>query len=305
MNKLEKNLHSLLPLNRKEKFFTATILPQLICHENFKYFHRFTNLIDGFPKNLRIKPDVDENNILFFTEYSLKESLTPNSSTRKFTIPKTKDTPDLVILITEPELLLIVIEAKVFSSSDAYSLTKQMKNQKNIIESISSALNIREKNIFHLGLTPANLIDRRLFTEFQLLYWEDILEAYRDILNKNYFFGALENALKNFDRLSSKNTSTGFGSFRKNMETMLSGSKIVSLYKQGNNFWVGRKQGLHGTTLLDDKITGKWRRHEYEINFSSKEPPSKNWFSAKEFVEFMENEIKENTTLNSSPKRNI
>ena len=113
-NKITANLKSFLPLNRKERFYTGTVLPQIICYDNFKYFERFTSLIRGFPKDIHINPSPSANNIMFTTEYSLKESYRRRDGNKIFEdIPATKETPDLVTLIMNPEPLLILLEAKM------------------------------------------------------------------------------------------------------------------------------------------------------------------------------------------------
>ena len=287
MNKLKSNFNNFLPLNRKEKFYTATILPHLICYDNFKYFERFTSLIPGFPSNIEIKPNPKDNNILFLTEFSLTESLKDRSLNVKFQdVPKSKETPDLVVLITEPEKILIVVEAKMYSSSDSFSLAKQMDDQKKIINSIKKTLSINEKNIFHIGLVPSKMITKSVMNKYNIVYWEEILNAYRDILVNDYFFNVLDLALEKYDILVSKNV---YGStYGKNMDVKLSGLEIVKLHKEGKRFWVGRNRGLHGPEFQNDVRTGNWEKFEYEVNITASNPPNHNWFSSAEFINAVE-----------------
>jgi|GEM_PF-836897 len=291
MNQFEKNFENYLPLNRKEKFYTGTVLPQIICHENFKYFNLFTNLIRNFPLGIEIKTDLWDNNIQFFTEYSLKESVVSGLAKTFVELPKTKETPDLIIVITKPELILIVVEAKVYNPTDADSLSKQMQNQVKIISSIKKTINIRDENVFHIGIVPKKLINKRLIKEFQLLYWEDILESYSIILKDNYFFNLLVLAMKKFDDLflSSSGQHTSYG---KNMDSNMSGLEIVKMFSTTKKFWVGRHGGLTGDALLNDKNSGIWKTKKYEVNISSSVAPNRNWFSAEEFIRFMEVEPK-------------
>jgi len=75
MKSLEHNYNNILPLNRKERFYTGTVLPAIICYDNFRYLNRFFKLIRGYNRELSIFPNSDKNNILFQTEYSFKESV--------------------------------------------------------------------------------------------------------------------------------------------------------------------------------------------------------------------------------------
>lgn len=68
MNRLAQNFHKYLPLNRKEKFYTATVLPQIICSDNFRNFRLFLDLIPNMQPKLVVLPDATANNILFLTE---------------------------------------------------------------------------------------------------------------------------------------------------------------------------------------------------------------------------------------------
>ncbi len=285
MNSLYNNFNNYLPLNRKERFFTGTVLPQILCHENFKYINLFFGLIDNFPKDIVIHANAANNNIQFLTEYSLKESA--NFCGKKYqNLPKTKDTPDVVILITEPDLYLIVIEAKMFTSPNNSDFKQQIKAQQDVIKCVQENLEIKPVNIFHLGLVPENYFSKNIITNCQMLYWENILNAYTGILQGTYFYETLKFALQNFTKLISGNNGS-FGSFGKNCEDRLSGLEILTWHKAGKRFWVGRDRGLYGNKLQKDKETGGWQRFEYEVNFTGNEAANRNWFSSFDFVEFM------------------
>ncbi len=61
-----------LPINRKERFYTGTVLPSLLFHNGRSNFFRFLKEIKGFPSDVNEKNTQD--NFLFYTEYNLKES---------------------------------------------------------------------------------------------------------------------------------------------------------------------------------------------------------------------------------------
>lgn len=65
---LKELIDSGLPLNRKERFFTGTVFPMIVCRDNFKHFTRFTSLIKAC-EGLEIIAKPSSANIQFFTEY--------------------------------------------------------------------------------------------------------------------------------------------------------------------------------------------------------------------------------------------
>lgn len=282
MKSLEQNYNDILPLNRKERFYTGTVLPAIICYDNFKYLNRFFKLIQGFNRELSIFPDSDKNNILFQTEYSFKESIYEEQFRNKFKDNfETKDTPDLVILITEPELLLFVGEAKMFDNVKPDKISKQMQNQEWFIKALQNQLNINKKNCFHFAIVPQKIIPDKGRFEYPVVYWEEIIDSYRDIQEHDHFFNVLCIAIDKFEKLRGKNII----SYGQNMENKWSGEKIVEMHNAGHQFWVGRSGGCYGEKFINDIQTGKWRTHKYEINTKGKFAPNRNWFSSKNFTE--------------------
>lgn len=283
MSQLNSNFEQYLPLNRKERFFTGTVLPQIICHDNFKYFDLFLKLIPGFPDNLVIKPNADDNNIQFQTEFSLKESVAEDYIGREYVeLPETKDTPDVVILITEPDLYLVVIEAKMFSSATSSDVERQMEKQGAVVNSICKTLEIKEANIFHCALVPREVIPSKSAFKFSVIYWEEIVESYKEILPNDYFLNVLDLALNNYTNLKSKQ-SAAFSTYGKNMDTRINGETILELHKKGEKFVVGRSGGLYSPKFMKDCDSGGWKTFEYEVKFNTTSPPNRNWFSSNDF----------------------
>lgn len=71
-NKLKEVLAVELPINRKEKFYTATILPSLLFHNGLSNLFTFLKQIQGFPKDINEHNTNDQ--FLFYTEYNLQQS---------------------------------------------------------------------------------------------------------------------------------------------------------------------------------------------------------------------------------------
>lgn len=281
MSKLKSNFENYLPLNRKERYYTGTVLPQIICFDNFKHIHRFLNLIIGFPKNLDIKPNASINNIQFLSEYSLKESANFDTNSVKFAnVPETKETPDIVILISEPEPYLVLIEVKMYSGINHSDFIKQLSDQRKMVNCIKDNLNIPDNNIFHLGLVPQKMFGSTTSNEFQVLYFEDILSVYKDILEDNYFYNVLQLAIDKYPVLKSNSTGSSYG---KNMECKLTGLQIIEEVKSGKKFIIGRNRGINGPELVKDIETGGWKSFSYEVNFSETNPINRNWFTSGQF----------------------
>jgi hypothetical protein len=68
-----------LPFNRKERFFTGTVLPMLVCTDGFAHFGRLTELV-GLGR-IDVDPHPDSTNVQFFTEYSFVESVIGDART--------------------------------------------------------------------------------------------------------------------------------------------------------------------------------------------------------------------------------
>jgi len=85
-----------LPLNRKERFYTGTVLPALLAADNMDYLSRFTDLIGVGA--LRARSDPHACDVQMFTEYSFVESVVSKLDRVRFgEVWQTKETPDLVL----------------------------------------------------------------------------------------------------------------------------------------------------------------------------------------------------------------
>lgn len=293
MNSLSEILSTIIPLNRKERFYTGTVLPAIICADNFKQMNRFFGLIGGFDIAIEINPDPENCNIVFQTEYSFKESVYGEHFQKMYSEKhETKDTPDLVILITEPEKYLFVCEAKMFSNITPGDLNRQLMNQEWFIDTIKGKLGIPDENCFHFALVPEGLIPDKTRLSRPVVYWEEVLNAYNDIQKSEYFFNILKMALQKYELLKS-NSGNQLLTYGKNMDFRLSGESILELHKSGKNFWVGRNLGLSGEKFRVDVESGGWKHFEYEINLDAQEAPNRNWFSSGEFYKAVTNQTNE------------
>ncbi len=89
-----------LPLNRKERYYTGTVLPMLIGSDRFAHLHRFLALC-GLDVEPFGRDDEDYGSgIQFFTGYNSFESIFTKEDRARFESdpPSERDTPDLVLV---------------------------------------------------------------------------------------------------------------------------------------------------------------------------------------------------------------
>lgn len=271
-----------LPLNRKERFFTGTVFPMIVCRDNFKYINNFFSLIKGFG-NPEIIHNNNITNIQFFTEYSLKESRLKAERWCKHDI-ESKDTPDILIYINDPIKYLVVIEAKMYDNPLPDNLFKQMKNQKPIINCITSELEIEKNKVFHYALIPKPYyeINKTKLISIDILTWEDIYETYNKMFPDDYFVNLLGFSLAQYK----VKVSQGIHTFGANSHGTLSGQDLYDNFINGKKDIkrVGRSKGESG--FLKDIRSGEWNKHKYEYGRDNQILKS-NWISIERFVELV------------------
>src|SRR4030042_3802903 len=105
-----------LPLNRKEKFYTGTVLPALLFHNGLSNFFHFLRKINNFPD--KVNERITRDNFLFYKEYNLKQSAGNKKNVGRKIPTETNETPDVIIEILKPERegkrVFVIIEAKMF-----------------------------------------------------------------------------------------------------------------------------------------------------------------------------------------------
>ncbi len=292
--KLEELIDKELPLNRKERFFTGTVFPMIVCKDGFKYFNNFTSLIKGCGEPV-ISANPENTNIQFFTEYSLVESVFTEQDKKRFdSLPETKDTPDIMILVTGEPKTLISIEAKMYDMPDGFDLKDQMDSQKKHVESLKEILSI--PNACQVALLPQELAEQVRQSDafngskYQIITWEDIatefgkLEAYRG----DYFLSLLNLALERYGNLRCHSWGVS-----KACELRLSGHDIYKNWasREFTMKAMGRKEGLNGAITKDIK-TNRWRNQKYETTSDESLPnQNKNWFLIEQFVRLVKEHL--------------
>jgi hypothetical protein len=262
-----------LPLNRKERFYTGTVLPMIIAADGFAHLDRMLALCGLASADLDHSLE-GYHPLAFYTEYNFVESRFTASDKARFPdAPTEADTPDVVIAGKD---WLLCIEAKVFHNPSTDSLNAQMRRQRVLVDYWTRTLDLDPARVAHVLLLPAGL--SRLGLEAPVVTWEAMLDAYR-VVGPAYWTAMLGTALGRYTDLVSV---LGSG---KNAEGRLTGQAIYDLYSSGELPYthLGRSGGLPGTPLADDITSGKWRNQSYEVS-NSPGPANRNWFTIEAFI---------------------
>jgi hypothetical protein len=267
-----------LPLNRKERFYTGTVLPALLFNNGLSNFFRFLRGIPGLPETINEKDT--RNDFLFYTEYNLKESAGPKSAGAKIET-QTRDTPDVLIEILSPKpRVFIIIEAKMFENLTQDRFTLQMKAQRRaVIEPLKATFGVGEEQIFHLALVPREL-GFQTTPDYQVINWEIFLDN-KAFASDNHFFNYLCYALENMKRLQADPPFIS-----STVQFYLSGIQLVEDHKKYATLWIGRKGGVEA--IRQDIKSGKWRRFEYSCNPENPSDGKRGqWIPVEDFIQLV------------------
>jgi len=261
-----------LPFNRKERFFTGTVFPMLVCADDFKHFSRLTSLLGLGPIEVDARPSTA--NVQFFTEYGFAESRYGRARERFPGEPRPRDTPDVMIFVEGTRRLLIALEAKMYDVPTAAELNDQLAAQAELLEYI--AKNLAPCTIVHAALLPQALAATVGQLSKPTVTWEELRAAYHDVAPP-YFVAMLDTALERYSEL--KASRPGW-----NSEARRTGGQLFQSHvdRTQTMLWMGRSGGLKGSELKKDIETGAWRNQSYEC--SSKRVENANWFPVEEFV---------------------
>lgn len=266
-----------LPLNRKERFYTGTVLPMILAHDGFTNLGRFLALCG---LDIELAGDHARDGLQdfqFFTEYNFAESRFTPADLRRFPdAPIDGDTPDLVLC--GPDWLL-VIEAKMFHQPTPAALAEQLERQRVLVDYWAGTLQIDATRVAQVLLLPQAQVSAARGLA-PIVTWQQVLDAYR-VVGPSYWIGFLQTAIDQYAELVSP--STVFGA---NADSHLVGATI----REGGGrdadgvqyTYMGRRGGLSGQLLAEDIATGRWRQQRYEVRVGELE--SSNWFPIADFL---------------------
>lgn len=274
---LSKLFDERLPINRKERYYTGTVLPMIVASDGFKHFGRFLSLC-GVPE-VAVQADPASSNIQFFTEYGFKESLMDGAEAR-FHDPDGKGTPDLVVYVESEQSLLLSVEAKVFDRPSRADVRKQLETQAELLRIMREGVGTNP-SIHQVALLPAGLGMPEQDIGVPVLTWERVAGEF-ECVAPPYWIGVLKAALSRYDNLASQPGG------RQNCDAKIKGEKIYHLHKKGypTYIWMGRSGGLDGQEIQRDLRTGQWRTREYEVSRISLKG-KRNWFPIVDFIRLL------------------
>lgn len=264
-----------LPWNRKEVYYTATVLPMIVCQDEFAHLSKFLRLcgVVGVPESSMRQP------LDFVTEYSLKQA-----DGFEGRMVKEGDVPDVLVLLEGNRSTLLCIEAKMYSRPNSTQLRKQIAEQRLLID--GSLKTAASADMVHHALLIPNamvhslgLVDQTHFEGATIVTWEDVLREYESI-GSPHFCGILKKALGKHwcaskQKVAGKNAEAHF------LGTHIHGQMVQSVFPYR---FIGRTGGLKGTAFANDVATDHWRHQLYGVA-SSDRAGWKNWFTAQEFMD--------------------
>jgi len=268
-----------LPINRKERYYTGTVLPAIVCQNNFQHFSRFLELL-GL-KGLSFNAIPASADIQFFTEYGFAESVFGAATLARFAnAPIERDTPDILIFIGGTTPHLIAIEAKMFDRVTAAELNAQMNRQAVILDYIKNRFAGIE--VRHVALLPAKLQAQIGVLAKPVITWEQLIASYEGLPGAAYFVEILDIALGKHESLKAVST-PGINSHGK-----MSGEAIWLSYTSDNCLFgtVGRSGGINGALFQSDLKSQAWRTQVYEVS-KKPIPVNQNWFSISDFIRLL------------------
>ncbi|MEO3475516.1 hypothetical protein AAFN86_26930 [Roseomonas sp. CAU 1739] len=269
-----------LPLNRKERYYAATVLPGIICTDGLQ---RLLQRLGRSDVRADLMPD--STNTQLFTEYDLRDAIRGRrNSPHGHLLPQlTGDTPDVVILIDAPNPLLLVLEAKLFSSGTPENMAEQLRRQREyVVEPLKEI--VGGCDALQIALVPASLAEgiRRLLPDspaHQTLTWEEIAYDYRDVAAASYWVRLLRHALgwecwlravagTKDDHADSRMTAAEI------LEAHSSQESPIGYVGVGRAVW---------RLLQDDVVTSGGTVRLYAVSYA-REAPSRNYIPVDEFV---------------------
>lgn len=255
----------MLPINRKERYYTGTVLPAIACCDGFAHIDRLFDLF-----GVTLAPGWTR--LDFLTEYGLKESLAPVADGFAL-FDGGRDTPDVVVAVDGDPASLLVIEAKMYDTPSPYALERQLQAQKQATSFMADLLNT--ENAVQGLLLPASLAIS--VASVPVVTWEALAGQFRDVAPA-YWINVLERAIE-------KETWTKLRSqVRANDEDRLSGAEILAGVLDGSlpYGYIGRRRGLTGFEA--DVADGSWSARLYQCRADAL-PDNPNWFSVADLAE--------------------
>lgn len=277
-NHVRQQLERCLPLNRNERFYTATVLPMLLASDAFAQLGSFIELC-GL-RGVELPPPRRDGTApcQLLTEYSFAMSLYGSIDRRWRDHQRRRDTPDLVI-VGDDASWIVAIEAKVYDRPARPALERQVRSQHVHLDEWATVLGVPPECAVQVVVLPEGHVREVGHVEgATTVTWERIADEFRPV-GPAYWVGVLDVAMEHWPLLASRSGGS-------NADAVLTGEQIQDLFESGllEYGYMGRRGGLGGELLRTDVEDGSWRDQSYEVR---REPLANNpnWFPVEDFLD--------------------
>jgi len=272
-----------LPLNRKEAFYSATVLPGIICADGLSRFFNLLGMV-----NIQVDMHPDTTNIQIFSEYDLLDAIRGDQGAsdawKALRSGLTGDTPDFVILVNLSTPLLLVLEAKLFDRSTV-GIAEQIGRQRANMLLLKQVL--PEYETVHVALVPESAATAVRATvedqaDFTTVTWEGIAEAYENVPEAAYWVRLLKFALSRERELRSRAAGG-----RTHEDSRKTAAEILDAY--GRPDCVMRSVGVLGTNwqlLKEDILRYGGGKRKWAVSHAAA-LPSRTYLGIDEFVKIV------------------
>ena len=283
MLELLYSLNHRLPLNRKESFYSATVLPGIIWSDGLTGFFQLL----GMPE-ISIDLNPDTTNVQIFSEYNLLDAIRgikPGFSNWEHLLPRmTGDTPDFVVFVNMVVPVLVVVEAKLFDKSSAV-IAEQIERQRATMAALRSVM--PEYQTLHVALVPESVAAAVRATAgdpecFKTITWEAIAECYTVVPAASYWVRLLKFALKSEPHLRATS-----GSGHTHEDGRMRTAEILEAYERPDCHV--RSVGCLGQTnwkLLKKDVSRTGGTRMWAVSYEE-DLPSYHYLPIKDFVEIV------------------
>lgn len=272
-------------LCRSERYFTATLLPAVLIHNDFAGLRSFIGDVDKKAKRERFEPgdpvardnpNYDFQNIELITEFHIWRDLNFANLPLPQDAPEKRDAPDLVILAGQE---LIVCEGKFFSEFGRHDLNQQLCSQRLQVRHLFDRQR-RVRAYRHVAILP--FVPEWHIDADAVLTWDDIRELSERIMGANHYVTLrLRKAVERYgaQMLIDPNV--------RNYDGKLSFEEMCERCQgSGNEIWVGHVGGaptLRRRTL--DYVAG--RQWKYRDKDNSGRIVSENWVTGEQWLQIV------------------
>jgi hypothetical protein len=178
-------------ITRVEKYFSATVMPNLLHYNNFEGLKGFLELLNSKLQKLSFnKFDLSDfeskiSSIQLLTEVYLERDLSyykkqiPSELFQRK--PAKTSVPDILIIYSE---WAVLIEAKFFLSYSPRGLYEQMQNQTYLLDIIAGMMPGSEVKTLQVGINPYG----ENLKEFISLSWQEVYDNFSKLIPLEHYF---------------------------------------------------------------------------------------------------------------------